>query len=215
MKATLKNWMGNDLTVVNAARVSFNKESDFDEYGELKTSDEKLIRYLAQHKHFSPFGHCFASFHVKAPIFVRSQLVKHEYLRINEVSRRYVDETPTFWMPEKYRNKSKDKKQGSEGVHPNSELWKGLVEIEQRRALKLYEEMIADKVAPEMARSILPQSMYTEWIWSGSLDAFSNMYNLRTGPGAQEEAKDIALQIGEAMEPLYPISWPALTQVEW
>jgi thymidylate synthase (FAD) len=131
IKATLMDHMGSDLTVVNAARVSFGKEShavawaDYDYENKarcgdliaiLDPKDQKLIRYLAKHNHISPFGHCFASFHVKAPIFVARQLVKHSFLRWNEVSRRYVDDEPEFYEPDVWRGRSADKKQGSEGV---------------------------------------------------------------------------------------------------
>ena len=120
IKATYIDHMGTDLTVANAARVSFGKVSEMedDPWGppKLKKKDDKLIRYLAKHKHISPFGHCFASFHVKAPIFVARQLVKHKFLRWNEISRRYVDSEPEFHEPSVWRGRSADKKQGSEGV---------------------------------------------------------------------------------------------------
>ncbi len=195
--------MGNDLTVVNAARVSFGKKSDI-----FSDKDKKLIKYLADHKHYSPFGHCFASFHVKAPIFVRSQLVKHEYLRMNEISRRYVDTPPEFYTPKVWRGRSKDKKQGSEGK----------IDYKTRNdylenCIKEYYDMLEAGVAPEQARMVLPQSMYTEWYWSGSLDAFANMYNLRSKPDAQEETRLIANEIGDIMTTVYPHSWKALTDV--
>lgn len=235
--------MGNDLTVVNAARVSFGKKSDLDcnifdnmrqaekfakesggkvndEYiysdrwtggypvDFLKEQDKKLIKYLAENKHYSPFGHCFASFHVKAPIFVRSQLVKHEYLRMNEISRRYVDTPPEFYTPKVWRGRSKDKKQGSEGK----------IDYKTRNdylenCIKEYYDMLEAGVAPEQARMVLPQSMYTEWYWSGSLDAFANMYNLRSKPDAQEETRLITNEIGDIMTTVYPHSWKALTDV--
>ncbi len=120
IRATYIEHMGSDLTVANAARVSFGKKSEMedDPWGPpvLKAKDDKLIRYLAEHKHISPFGHCFASFHVKAPIFVARQLVKHKFLRWNEISRRYVDSEPEFYKPSVWRGRSADKKQGSEGV---------------------------------------------------------------------------------------------------
>ena len=216
IEATLIDSMGSDLSVVNAARVSFKKTSS-----DLSDKDVKLIHYLAKHKHTSPFGHAFASFHVKAPVFVARQLVKHKFLRWNEVSRRYVDDEPEFYEPEVWRCRTEDKKQGSQGVHPmeyevqrpdgfqNVDLraWKFEVEGD---LLHLYNEMIKHGVAPEQARIVLPQSMMTEWYWSGSLDAFAGMCNLRCYPDAQAETKMVADQIDKIMSGLYPHSWEAL-----
>jgi len=210
--------MGSDLSVVNSARVSFGKRSSYDEgvcgEWELPDADKKLIRYLATHKHYSPFGHCFASFHVKAPVFVRAQLVKHEYLRVNEISRRYVDTEPEFYVPDVWRGRAKDKKQGSDGVS----IWNhgqgtGYREIEyevMQDVKDLYTSMIERGVAPEMARMVLPQSMMTEWYWSGSLDAFANMCNLRLPEDSQYESRLVAQQISAKMLELYPVSWEAL-----
>lgn len=206
MKATLLNYMGNDNTVVDAARVSFKK--GYKEFTEAQ--NHKLIKYLADHGHYSPFGHCFASFHVKAPVFVRAQLVKHEYLRMNEVSRRYVDDTPEFYHPEVWRSRAKDKKQGSGEPLKHYEDGGGWGLYGSQ--LMLYETMIEDGIAPEMARMVLPQSMYTEWFWSGSLDAFANMCNLRCKPDTQEETRLIANQISEQMLEKFPVSWSELTK---
>jgi thymidylate synthase (FAD) len=203
MKAELINSMGTDNTVVDAARVSFDKTSGNYTYEQ----NAKLIDYLAKHEHYSPFGHCFASFHVKAPIFVRSQLVKHEYLRMNEISRRYVDTPPEFYVPEVWRGRATDKKQGSAGVvEVPLDVWR-LYE----HNLDTYNELLTRGVAPEQARMVLPQSMYTEWYWSGSLDAFAKMVNLRCKPDAQEETRFIANQISEQMQTRFPLSWKALT----
>jgi len=210
MKATLLNWMGNDNTVVDAARVSFKKgHKEFTE-----EQNHKLIKYLADHEHYSPFGHCFASFHVKAPVFVRAQLVKHEYLRMNEVSRRYVDDTPEFYIPLEWRAKATNKKQGSGDVldYEENNLWYGAYRECAVETLNLYDDMIRGGVAPEMARMVLPQSMYTEWYWSGSLDAFANMAKLRCKPDTQEETRLIANQISEQMLEKFPVSWKALTE---
>ena len=204
MNVELIDTMGNDTRVVDAARVSFDKRAS--EYTD--EQNERLIKYLAKHEHYSPFGHCFASFHVKAPIFVRSQLVKHEYLRMNEVSRRYVDTPPEFYYPEVWRGRPVDKKQGSSGVLPIDDL--GYLQF-INHAEEIYSELLHFGVAPEQARMVLPQSMYTEWYWSGSLDAFANMYNLRAKPDAQEETRFIATEIGRLMEKQFPISWKALT----
>ena len=218
IEATLIESMGDDLNVVNAARVSFAKKSDYEWvpsgrfYGEeelltttIKESDQKLIKYLAEHGHYSPFGHCFASFHVKAPIFVARQLVKHEYLRWNEVSRRYVDSEPEFYDAPAWRGKAKDKKQGSEGeVDYHSDT------IYRAYALQEYRARLSRGIAPEQARTCLPLEMMTEWWWSGSLDAFANMCNLRLKSDTQEETREVAKQISEQMSNLYPYSWSAL-----
>ena len=212
IKATYIDHMGKDLTVANAARVSFGKTSEMedDPWGppKLKAKDDKLIRYLARHNHISPFGHCFASFHVKAPIFVARQLVKHKFLRWNEISRRYVDEEPEFYTPKVWRGRSADKKQGSEGVvHTDSEP-----EFVNHTALRVYKEMLEEGVAPEQARMVLPQSTMTEWYWSGSLDAFADMCNLRCKSDTQAETREVAQQIDRKMIELFPVSWDALTE---
>jgi thymidylate synthase (FAD) len=158
IKATLKDHMGTDLSVVNAARVSFGKSSTFDGRvggpNVLKQADVKLVKYLAEHEHFSPFGHCFASFHVKAPIFVARQLVKHKFLRWNEISRRYVSDNPEFYRPDKWRGKSDDKKQGSAGVVEVEDV----LEETHGQALVTYQELLDKGVCPEQARMVLPQS---------------------------------------------------------
>ena len=210
IEVTYIDHMGTDLSVVNAARVSFGKKSTFvDTDGKtLYDSDDKLINYLAKHKHMSPFGHAFASFHVKAPIFVARQLVKHKFLRWNEISRRYVDDEPEFYEPEFWRGRSLDKKQGSSG---------NLIimldqEIQWNRQLTTYKTLLVDGVAPEQARMVLPQSMMTEWYWSGSLDAFADMCNLRCKSDTQYETRLVAWHINRHMDRLFPVSWPALTK---
>ena len=211
IKATYIDRMGNDLTVANAARVSFGKTSEMedDPWGppKLKAKDDKLIRYLAKHKHISPFGHCFASFHVKAPIFVARQLVKHKFLRWNEISRRYVDDEPEFYVPDVWRGRSADKKQGSD---KDLEVWWD-EDLLFSRPLSVYKRMLDEGVAPEMARMVLPQSTMTEWYWSGSLDAFSDMCNLRCKDDTQAETREVAKQIDLKMIELFPVSWDALT----
>lgn len=223
IKATYIDHMGTDLTVANAARVSFGKTSEMEDnmWGPpyLKDKDAKLIRYLAKHKHISPFGHCFASFHVKAPIFVARQLVKHSFLRWNEISRRYTTENIEFYVPEAWRGRSADKKQGSDGVvelHPmtfvvdpnedNQEL--------NEASLDVYNYMLQQGVAPEQARMVLPQSTMTEWYWSGSLDAFARMCLLRCASDTQYETRLVADNINGEMSKLFPVSWDALTEDE-
>ena len=204
---TLIDSMGSDLTVVNAARVSFNKKSDWDEDNTLTVSDSNLISYLASHKHMSPFGHCFASFHVKAPIFVARQLVKHKFLRWNEVSRRYVDYEPELYEPNDWRGRSVDKKQGSEGtVYPDEDI----ISFYKHASLLSYNQLLEAGVAPEQARMVLPQSTMTEWYWSGSVHAFAKMCGLRLKPDAQYETRLVAEQIEDKMTELFPESWTAL-----
>ena len=218
IEATYIDHMGNDLSVVNAARVSFGKKSEWEtDYNQvpcglevLSERDAKLIRYLAKHKHISPFGHAFASFHVKAPIFVARQLVKHKFLRWNEVSRRYVDDEPEFYEPDVWRGRSEDKKQGSEGVVDL--LWGPEHQFE--KPLGVYKRMLECGVAPEQARMVLPQSTMTEWYWSGSLDAFADMCRLRCASDTQYETRVVADNINEKMATLFPVSWDALMQGE-
>ena len=219
--ATYIDHMGNDLSVVNAARVSFGKKSEMveDKHGfwSLKKKDIKLIKYLAQHKHYSPFGHAFASFHVKAPIFVARQLVKHKFLRWNEISRRYVDDNPEFYVPKVWRGKSADKKQGSDGVslwnHGEGTGYRDEEYKVMRTVQDLYLHMIEVGVAPEMARMVLPQSTMTEWYWSGSLDAFADMCKLRCKSDTQYETRIVADKINVIMADLFPHSWAALLDV--
>ena len=202
---TLIDSMGSDLTVVNAARVSFNKKSEWDYDYKLKVDDALLISYLARHKHMTPFGHCFTSFHIKAPIFVARQLVKHKFLRWNEISRRYVDEEPEFYEPNEWRGRAKDKKQGSDGV-VDVDNWGDT----NWACLTAYKDLLDYGVAPEQARMVLPQSTMTEWYWSGSMDAWSDMCNLRQAEDTQEETRLVANLISDKMGDLYPDSWTAL-----
>ena len=194
--------MGSDLTVVNAARVSFGKKKEtFD-----VQTDGKLIHYLARHKHTSPFGHCFASFHVCAPVFVARQLVKHKFLRWNEISRRYVDAEPVFYTPPIWRGRSEDKKQGSQGEVKSNFV----IEYYHEKAWQAFYQLLNEGVCPEQARMVLPQSMMTEWYWSGSLDAFADMCNLRCADDTQAETSIVADAIDEEMEQLFPVAWKAL-----
>ena len=211
IRATYIEHMGSDLTVANAARVSFGKTSEMedDPWGppKLKAKDDKLIRYLAKHKHISPFGHCFASFHVKAPVFVARQLVKHKFLRWNEISRRYVDDEPEFYEPNEWRGRADDKKQGSGTALADQDIHIGTT---QRIVFMLYESMLNKGVCPEQARMVLPQSTMTEWYWSGSLDAFMDMCNLRCKLDTQYETRLVAEYILSEMINLFPISVEAL-----
>jgi len=204
MEVTLVDNMGSDLSVVNAARVSFGKRK-----GTVDDKDEKLIKYLAKHNHWSPFGHAQLQFHIKAPVFVARQLVKHQVgLVWNEVSRRYVDYEPEFYIPEVWRKRASDKKQGSSEETTEYNLGSTLEFIKQT-----YENMLKADIAPEMARMILPQNMMTEWYWSGTLYAFARVCNLRCQPDAQQETKIIADRISELSQKHYPLSWKYLTEL--
>ena len=208
--------MGSDLSVVNAARVSFGKKSEWMpriHYGEqlvLKPKDAKLIRYLAKHQHKSPFNHTFVTFHVKAPVFVARQLVKHEYMPWNEISRRYVDSEPEFYVPDVWRGRSEDKKQGSAGVIEDidPDVANSMVACAKHD----YNYLLAKGVSPEQARMILPQSMMTEWYWSGTLFSFSKMCGLRLKEDTQAETRIVAEQIDVVMQKIYPVSWEALKE---
>jgi len=212
IKVTYIDHMGSDLSVVNAARVSFGKSSKMDmsdQWGppKLKDKDAKLIKYLAKHKHMSPFGHAFASFHVKAPIFVARQLVKHKFLRWNEISRRYVDDEPEFYEPDEWRGRADDKKQGSAGAVESVPV--GALKV-QGYCLAAYQDLLSSGICPEQARMVLPQSTMTEWYWSGSLDAFMDMCNLRCKLDTQYETRLVAEYILSEMINLFPVSVEAL-----
>lgn len=226
--------MGDDLSVVNAARVSFAKESDWeydkdnhDGHGPERLSDKdaKLIGYLARHNHWTPFAHAFASFRIKAPIFVARQLVKHQVgLAWNEVSRRYVDDEPEFWFPKEWRGKPENAKQGSSNYtfkEDLDDLWipcadgyllQDHKDITQT-CLAWYLNAIRLGVAPEQARMMLPLNTMTEWIWSGSLAAFARVCKLRLDAHAQQETQVVAAEIKQLLEPLFPVAFKALLDV--
>lgn len=202
--------MGDDLTVVNAARVSFNKESE--EFGE---RDEKLIKYLAKHNHWTPFAHPQITLRIKAPISIRTQLFKHKQGFVeNEVSRRYVTETPEFYSPDWRSKPTNGAKQGSEDFIDHDALIEGLTEMYQEAVSKAhdcYNFLIGSGVAPEQARFVLPQGTHTEWWWTGSLAAYARVYSLRSDPHAQWEVRMYADAISSLIQPLFPVSWNALT----
>ena len=208
--------MGDDITVVNAARVSFGKKSKYEctdmvkGKWELTPRDSKLINYLAEHQHKSPFNHAFATFHVKAPIFVARQLQKHEYMPWNEISRRYVDNEPEFYEPDVWRGRSADKKQGSEGVVSISGETMRVASKASMWSVRNYRALLNAGVAPEQARMVLPQSTMTEWYWSGSLYAFAKMCSLRLKEDSQQETREVATQIQKVMIKAFPWSWKAL-----
>lgn len=205
----LLDHMGDDLTITNVARVSFNKWKE-----EFDSKDERLINYLAEHEHTSPFRHNSIQIRCKAPIFLARQLMKHQVgLSWNEISRRYVDTDIEFFEPEEWRSRPKDGiKQGSGEVITHSGLANYRTAV--KRCLDTYEYLLAINVAPEMARMVLPQSMLTDWVWTGSLQAFYHVYRLRSGEGSQKEAQVFAKKLEEVIEPLFPKAWVALKKGE-
>lgn len=220
IECTLVDVMGNDLSTVNSARVSFNKESTFyyelDDDGMtvsevLNEGDTKLVKYLASHRHMTPFRHNGITLRCKAPIFIARQLGKHQAgLSWNEISRRYVDYTPEFYFPQWRERPEGSVKQGSGAVKSNNKMWDSYYRRQVEEAIALYEDMLKDGIAPELARMVLPQSMLTEWIWSGNLLAFAHVYKERIASGAQLEAQEFAKELDKIIRPLFPVSWAAL-----
>jgi thymidylate synthase (FAD) len=227
--------MGDDLDVVNAARVSFSKASQWEtkcklngSYGAysylgLSDKDTRLIRYLVNHNHFMPFTHCTITFHVKAPIFVARQLMKHrvglswwdsedsEDLSWSEVSRRYVDDTPEFFEPEVWRARAPNVKQGSseDSIGTNEDDAFASYAMITHDSKLTYEGLLQNNVAPEQARMVLPQSTMTEWIWTGSLFAFIRVVKQRMDSHAQREASEVAQPISDTIKRLFPVTWDA------
>ena len=202
MRVTLVDSMGDDLSVVNAARVSFDKE-----HITIDSRDEKLIKYLAEHNHWSPFGHASLQFRIKAPVFVARQLVKHQVgLVWNEVSRRYVDNEPEFYIPDFWRTRPQGNiKQGSGEDRIEYDIAGTMEYVKQT-----YDNLLKEGVAPEMARMVLPQNMMTEWFWSGTLYAFARVCNLRLHKTAQIETQIIAEFISDNIKEKFPLSWKSL-----
>lgn len=213
--------MGNDLMVVNAARVSFNKESEWQEEKKfcgwekgrsLKDKDKKLISYLAKHNHWTPFAHPQICLHIKAPISIRTQLFKHKVGFVeNEVSRRYVKDEPEVYVPIWRGAPTDGAKQGSSDFMSETSLIEDSYKTIAASAMECYNKLIESGVAPEQARFVLPQGTYTEWWWTGSLASYARVYKLRSDPHAQWEVREYARAIGEIIEPLFPESWKALT----
>ena len=224
MKVDKISHMGSDLTVVNAAKVSHDKESDWglevsDDHSYikrvLKDGDKRLINYLAKHDHWTPFGHCQVTLRETVPIFVARERFRHTVGFVyNEVSRRYVSYTPEIWRPEVWRSKPEGSiKQGS-GDQFDDQNWADDIYLEATvKAKKAYDSLINAGVAPEQARAVLPQSMYTSYYVTGSLAAWARFYNLRVAPDAQYEIQELAEKVGEIILPLFPVSWEALTSV--
>ena len=220
IKVELIDHMGDDLAVVDAARVSFNKTSEWeiyeDGFGEnrkgLKTSDARLIKFLAEHDHWTPFAHTALKFRVAAPVPIRTQCFKHKIGMVeNEESRRYISTTPEIFIPEFFRAKPEGSiKQGSGEKHGYSEAWLDEYQAVTSLAVKTYIAMIEDGVCPEQARFILPQGAIVNWIWTGNLVSFANFYTKRTDSHAQVEVQEVAKQVGALVKEIFPVSWSAL-----
>jgi thymidylate synthase (FAD) len=208
-KVELLETFGSDLTVVNATRVSLGKHVD-----EFMERDAKLIKSLADHEHTSPFFHPQARFRLKMPIWMAREWFRHTIgFARNEVNRRYVDEPPTFFLPEFLRSRAPNKKQGSQDdVHRHSEMLRGAMELDCQDAVKSYNLLLSEGVCPEQARMVLPQCMMTEFIETGSLAAYARLCKLRLGPDAQKEIQDVAKMVSEALAAAFPASWPVLME---
>lgn len=235
MKAEYVDHMGDDLSVVNAARVSFDKESewvcgcgdtnlvhdyDYDFYcGNCNRSDPvlsdvdtRLIHYLAKHNHWSPFAHTAITLRMSAPVPIRTQCFKHKVgLSENEESRRYIKSWPEVYYPDEWRQAASSVKQGSAGRHPSSVYWDYRYRFATGYVVRVYMEMIDANVCPEQARLILPQGCMVNWIWTGNLASYARFYNQRTDLHAQREIQDLARMVADIIKPLYPVSWAALT----
>ena len=212
--------MGSDLTIANAARVSFNKESSWQEIdddgnGVLSVKDSKLISFLAQHGHWTPFAHPQITLRIKAPISIRTQLFKHKVGFVeNEISRRYVSYEPDLYYPFFRGKPTNGAKQGSEDFINDPKLKMTLDKLYRdsaENALQIYDQLLESGVAPEQARFVLPQGVYTEWWWTGSLSAYARVYKQRIDPHAQWEVQQYAIAIGEIISCLFPESWSVLT----
>jgi thymidylate synthase (FAD) len=224
IKVELLDFCGSDEAVANAARVSFSAFGEWNGIpeGYTKAKADKLIGYLAEHQHTSPFRHNSITVRCQAPIFLARQLMKHQAgLSWNEISMRYCDKPVGFFIPEEWRSRpDKSLKQGSGNkivTHLNENKDSDFtIDLDYTHHLEccvnLYQEMLDSGVAPEMARMVLPQSMLTDWVWTGNLMAFSHVYNLRSKDNAQLEARVFAEQLNNVIEPLFPVSWKALTE---
>ena len=208
MQIELVDSMGTDLTVVNSARVSFAKTKK-----KVDVSDKKLINYLANHNHWSPFAHTCLQFYIKAPMFVARQLAKHQVgLVWNEVSRRYINTEPEYWKANnKWRKAADDKKQGSSlDIIASQSIAEHAYADACRHSVDAYKLLISMGVCPEQSRAVLPVSLYTEWYWSGSVYAFSRVCKLRMAKDAQKETQDVVSEISFRCKQAFPLSWAAL-----
>ena len=199
---------GSDLLAVNAARTSFSKVSNLDANGNLVEKDARLIRFLAREKHFAPFEHLTATLHLKVPIFIARQIQRHRTFSYSEISRRYVDSPPEFFWPDKWRRRAENVKQGSsdeEAYITHAVVWQAM-----NSAVAAYDHMLAENVAPEQARMLLPQNLYTEMYMSGNLRAWAHFLHLRLDGHAQAEVQDVAQMVADILNPLFPVSMKAL-----
>lgn len=223
MKVEYVDHMGDDLAIVNAARVSFDKVCDTwegtmangwrepDSYS--AEDNTKLINYLAKHKHWTPFAHTAISLRMGAPVPIRTQCFKHKVgLVENEESRRYIKSTPVVYIPKAFRSIPEGSiKQGSGDIHEDSEYWVEQYKYVTNIAVESYLNMIEAGVCPEQARLVLPQGAIVNWIWTGNLLSFANFYNKRIEASAQKEVQAVAAKVREVIEPLFPVSWKGLT----
>lgn len=242
MKARYKTHMGDDLLVVDAARVSFAKESWYEDkdylpknkehkrykdwlayrhkqvaLGDggkiLSLGDYSLINFLAEHAHWTPAAHPQITLVMKAPVPIRTQCFKHKQGFVeNEESRRYIKGVPSIYIPDTFRLAPENAKQGSGGEHPRSEWWRGRYQEHCDTAVSNYLSMVRDGVCPEQARFILPQGAEVEWYWTGSLAAFARVVKQRSDPHAQKEIQDLAKEIDALIQPLYPVAWEAFSK---
>lgn len=224
VKAELLDYMGTDLDVVNAAKVSFSKESEWEWQTEyecgvpvsdtpiLADKDKKLINYLATHDHWTPFAHTALKFRCSAPVPIRTQAFKHKIGMVeNEESRRYISSTPEIYIPEFFRAKPEGSiKQGSAGEHPRSDEFLKRYKEKTEECVGLYLTMLNGGICPEQARFVLPQGAIVNWIWTGNLVSFANFYNKRTDTNAQYEVRLLAESVGKQIADIFPVSWKAL-----
>lgn len=211
MSVDLIDHMGSDLSVVNAARVSFARTS-----AELSEADKRLIKYLAAHDHWTPFAHTAVQLRVAAPVPIRTQCFKHKIGMVeNEESRRYISTRPEIYIPEFFREKPEGSiKQGSAGKHPRNEEFSAFYRSIARECVDGYMEMIEAGICPEQARFVLPQGAIVNWIWTGNLVSFANFVNKRSEATAQREVADVASDVDKIIRPLFPVSWAALVDKE-
>ena len=218
MHVELLDYMGDDLAVVNAARVSFDKQSswqwenDWEHDSKLHDKDEILIEYLARHKHWSPFAHTAIKFRVTMPIYVARQLAKHQVGGVvNEVSRRYVSDTPMLDVPSEWRKAAANVKQGSsDDLVLIDSAMQTQIDKTMDACLTLYDDLLLNGICPEQARAVIPICSETTWIWTGSLIFFARVCKLRLDLHAQKETRDVAEEIAKHMAELFPVSWKAL-----
>ena len=210
-KIELLETFGNDLTVVNAARVSLGKHVDV-----FTERDAKLCKYLADHDHISPFFHPQARFRLKMPIWMAREWFRHTIgFARNEVSRRYVDDPPTFHLPEHLRTRAANKKQGSnDDIHPDNAFMIAVLKESCNHSMMCYKSLLEHNVPPEQARMVLPQNMMTEFIETGSLAAYARLCKLRMGPDAQKEIQEVAGMVSEALSQKFPATWGVLLQAD-